>query len=209
MPISCFCSNCGARIRAPEKAAGRKAKCPKCRATTVIPTLQDEVPIARKVDAPQERHWSQPPPLRLKAVSAVEEPPPENDAGTRTDEAVSELKDQWPKTTPGGKVAAGGCACFLALVFLCAGIGTLTNDSGAVDKDEAIIIAKGFINQRLRWDDEADFGSLWNGTEDMKAWREGNVWIVQGHAKAKNGFGVKGRFFFQVRMVKPNPRELV
>lgn len=74
MSIACFCSHCGARIRAPEKAAGRKAKCPKCRAETVIPTLQakDSPKDARSVlevlpveeDGPQVRHWSAPPPVR-------------------------------------------------------------------------------------------------------------------------------------------------
>jgi hypothetical protein len=37
MPIIVTCSRCDARIRAPEIAAGRKAKCPKCRAEIVVP----------------------------------------------------------------------------------------------------------------------------------------------------------------------------
>lgn len=74
MSIPCFCSHCGARIHAPDKAAGRKAKCPKCGATTVVPALPDEGPtkgaesviedLHREAKAPQVAAWEIPPPVR-------------------------------------------------------------------------------------------------------------------------------------------------
>jgi hypothetical protein len=37
MPIAVLCPACGARINAPDGAAGRQGKCPKCKAALIIP----------------------------------------------------------------------------------------------------------------------------------------------------------------------------
>jgi hypothetical protein len=43
MPIVVPCPHCSARIRAPENAAGRKAKCPKCRAPIIVSFVAPKV----------------------------------------------------------------------------------------------------------------------------------------------------------------------
>jgi DNA-directed RNA polymerase subunit RPC12/RpoP len=46
MPISFRCDGCGAAINAPEKAAGRQAKCPSCSAPVFVPQAPVSVPPA-------------------------------------------------------------------------------------------------------------------------------------------------------------------
>lgn len=65
MSLSCTCSHCGARMRAPAKAAGCQAKCPKCRASITVPPLPAN---ACEEDVPQSagiRSTLQPPPIDL------------------------------------------------------------------------------------------------------------------------------------------------
>lgn len=44
MPIAITCTSCGSRINAPDAAAGKKAKCPKCKAVVSIPSNEDKQP---------------------------------------------------------------------------------------------------------------------------------------------------------------------
>ena len=37
MPITVFCPNCGKKLKAPDTAAGRKAKCPQCQTVLTLP----------------------------------------------------------------------------------------------------------------------------------------------------------------------------
>jgi phage FluMu protein Com len=46
MPISVVCPSCNQRLSAPDKSAGRNAKCPKCSAVVVIPTADAQWPQA-------------------------------------------------------------------------------------------------------------------------------------------------------------------
>lgn len=39
MSIEAICDNCGSRLKAPDTAAGRKLRCPKCQQPTVVPEL--------------------------------------------------------------------------------------------------------------------------------------------------------------------------
>ena len=58
MPISVTCNNCGSNIKAPDNAAGKKAKCPRCQGELQIPSTQIAVApktIARPVQpAPKQ-----------------------------------------------------------------------------------------------------------------------------------------------------------
>lgn len=40
MPITCECPQCGKRLKAPDSAAGKKAKCPDCGTAVPIPALK-------------------------------------------------------------------------------------------------------------------------------------------------------------------------
>ena len=66
MAIDFQCKHCGKRIEAPDKLAGKRGKCPKCRATLVIPEpAQEEGDPLRlqplDMNEEQERHrlWSE------------------------------------------------------------------------------------------------------------------------------------------------------
>src|SRR4029077_19974431 len=52
MPISIACS-CGAKLRAPDAAAGKTVACPKCKARVSVPS--ERVSPAREPDAPSVR----------------------------------------------------------------------------------------------------------------------------------------------------------
>jgi hypothetical protein len=47
VPISITCSACGAKMRAPDRAAGSKTKCPKCSSLLVIPAAPAAVRLSR------------------------------------------------------------------------------------------------------------------------------------------------------------------
>lgn len=46
MPIAIACPSCGAKMKAPDEAAGRKVKCPKCSTPLVVPTVTLDEPPA-------------------------------------------------------------------------------------------------------------------------------------------------------------------
>jgi hypothetical protein len=55
MPISVFCPKCGKKLKAPDTAAGKKAKCPQCQTVLTLPaagTVQDEVLDAEAITPP-------------------------------------------------------------------------------------------------------------------------------------------------------------
>ena len=43
MAIRFKCNKCGAGIKAPDKAAGKTAKCPKCKEVLVVPNLEQNM----------------------------------------------------------------------------------------------------------------------------------------------------------------------
>ncbi|MCP4455838.1 MAG: hypothetical protein GY809_30635 [Planctomycetes bacterium] len=66
MAIPFQCKHCGKKIEAPDKLAGKRGKCPKCRATLVIPdpAQAEDVPLRLQPldsEEEQERHrlWSE------------------------------------------------------------------------------------------------------------------------------------------------------
>ena len=51
MPIAVVCPSCDSRLNAPDAAAGKTVKCPKCKAPMVIPTPEAD-PGFEAVDDP-------------------------------------------------------------------------------------------------------------------------------------------------------------
>jgi hypothetical protein len=47
MPISVSCWSCGTRLKAPEKLAGRKVKCPKCSQELTVPIADPDAPAVQ------------------------------------------------------------------------------------------------------------------------------------------------------------------
>ncbi len=63
------CKNCGQKISVPEVHAGKKGKCPKCKAIVVVPEINDDIPLKlRDSDTDNLQYVPKPPEpeLRLK-----------------------------------------------------------------------------------------------------------------------------------------------
>jgi hypothetical protein len=72
MSISVVCSNCSAKLNAPDSAAGKKVKSPKCQTTLVVPEALPEAQEFEVVDE-VEPQPAKKPPVKAKSVAAVEE----------------------------------------------------------------------------------------------------------------------------------------
>jgi LSD1 subclass zinc finger protein len=67
MPIAVVCSTCSARLNAPDGAAGKKVKCPKCQTPIVVPDLQPmQFEVVEDEPAPARRPAGKP--SRVKAA---------------------------------------------------------------------------------------------------------------------------------------------
>jgi hypothetical protein len=67
MPIAVVCSNCSARLNAPDGAAGKKVKCPKCQSPIVVPDIQPmQFEVVEDEPAPARRPAGKP--TRVKAA---------------------------------------------------------------------------------------------------------------------------------------------
>jgi len=62
MPIPVVCPSCATKLRAPEKMAGRKTKCPKCGTVVVVPNSAPEAPAPVRAESlPQPVKRVEPP----------------------------------------------------------------------------------------------------------------------------------------------------
>jgi len=66
MPIAVQCSGCGGKFRAPDEAAGKRVKCPKCSSSFVIPASQAAHQVAHV--------WQKPPTSREASSFATSSP---------------------------------------------------------------------------------------------------------------------------------------
>lgn len=55
MPISVLCPECDAPVNAPDSAAGKRAKCPKCGGVMILPGGEEEAPPPDEEPAPRRR----------------------------------------------------------------------------------------------------------------------------------------------------------
>jgi hypothetical protein len=53
MSIAVVCTNCSAKLNAPDSAAGKKVKCPKCQTSMIVPEPLPEEPAFEVVDEPE------------------------------------------------------------------------------------------------------------------------------------------------------------
>jgi predicted RNA-binding Zn-ribbon protein involved in translation (DUF1610 family) len=82
MPISVACSTCGSKIKAPDSAAGKEAKCPKCGASLVVPLTGTSTADSEHVAAPLT-NVAPPPPAVVQSrppVAAIQEVLPSRQA---------------------------------------------------------------------------------------------------------------------------------
>lgn len=83
------CSNCGKKLRQDEKFIGKKAKCPACMKTTVVPDLKEteEKPVEEQANSPVDEPKAETP------VEEIQQTEPE-----QTEETQDEIKEEVPET---------------------------------------------------------------------------------------------------------------
>jgi predicted nucleic acid-binding Zn-ribbon protein len=89
MSIELHCENCGKRLQAPDKAAGKQSKCPSCGGSIYVPTPAEEIeelPLASEDDTDLQREQAlQAERRRLDRILAGDE----ETAGGRRSSSVS------------------------------------------------------------------------------------------------------------------------
>jgi LSD1 subclass zinc finger protein len=94
MPISITCSTCNKKLKVPDAAAGKKVRCPACKAVVMVPVPEEELvaPDDDLVEPDEDTAISEaPPPPKKKAAwdkgsPNEEKPPNEEDEGYGLDE---------------------------------------------------------------------------------------------------------------------------
>lgn len=77
MPRTIGCPNCPTKLKVPDDAGGRRAKCPKCGMVMTIPSGSEPLPSAREVEpAPFVPHTPEPPLAPPPAAKPDDSPPP-------------------------------------------------------------------------------------------------------------------------------------
>ncbi|MBN9518901.1 hypothetical protein J0H58_10345 [bacterium] len=74
MPIPVVCANCQTRLNAPDAAAGKKVKCPKCQAVMAVPAAAEPPPPAAS-GTPFDFGGGSPPPPRSAPPEPASPPP--------------------------------------------------------------------------------------------------------------------------------------
>jgi hypothetical protein len=93
MPIAVVCSNCSAKLNAPDGAAGKKVKCPKCQSPIVVPDIQPmQFEVVEDEPAPARRPAGKP--TRVKA--AVEDDDDDRPRRKRRSEEEEDDEDDRP-----------------------------------------------------------------------------------------------------------------
>ncbi len=133
MPIALQCSGCSAKMNAPDTAAGKKVKCPKCGATLVVPgATKAAPPAASPAKAPAPAPKAPPPPAAAKKPATPLEEQwlnspllAKNRYLTRGKTWVRKYGPEYNLTVPGSdevlgeaNIRAGGLMVFLGLFSL-------------------------------------------------------------------------------------------
>jgi hypothetical protein len=109
MPIAVVCPSCAAKMRAPDSAAGRKTKCPKCGTTLVVPKPSaehaqrpDQQPLPLSVTGPK------PTPVRIDSPPKPTSALLGRDSGfaARTDESPPDARGESLRASVPGAVPA-------------------------------------------------------------------------------------------------------
>ena len=88
MPITVSCSECGTNLKAPDNAAGRKVKCPKCSAVIAVPADAVEDNIS---SAPPSRTSPAAPPLPARRPPRDDYEDDDRQSGRRPDRYDDDL----------------------------------------------------------------------------------------------------------------------
>ncbi|MBY0456844.1 MAG: zinc-ribbon domain-containing protein, partial [Gemmataceae bacterium] len=118
MPIPVQCRECSARLNAPDAAAGKKVKCPKCGSPLTVPAAEPE-PEFEEVDEPDAADEPAPKPKKKTAKAAVaddEDDRPKKSKKDRDDEDEDDRPRPKKKGAKGKKKAKSGGGMVFALV---------------------------------------------------------------------------------------------
>jgi hypothetical protein len=83
MPISVVCPGCSAKLNAPDAAAGKKVKCPKCQGAIVVPAAAAQFEVVEDEPAPPAKKPVAAAPARPRVKAEVEADGKEEDARPR------------------------------------------------------------------------------------------------------------------------------
>ena len=113
------CGNCGAKIRVPDSAVGKKGKCPKCATVmTITPDPEEPAPPPAAGGSPFDFGGSapEPPAPRRKAAAP---PPVEEDGPAASDEADDAARDAAPARPPSTGLSMASLICGILGVLCC------------------------------------------------------------------------------------------
>lgn len=116
MPILATCPSCQAALNAPDSAAGKQVRCPRCKTAVPIPKQDDEAEMQLLLDAAEDEvgqptgTTSLPPPPRPTSATS-------RTGGTQPSATHQPKRSKINPRTP----RPGGTTRFLALVFLIVG----------------------------------------------------------------------------------------
>jgi len=91
MPISVTCGSCSTKLKAPESAAGRKVKCPKCGTLAPVPVETAAAPVAAVAKSANRGT----PSVKAKPANPIAEPIPESESASSPE---PELLEQFAMT---------------------------------------------------------------------------------------------------------------
>ena len=104
MPIAVTCPECSAKMKAPDAAAGKKVKCPKCGEMLTVPAAQAEFEVVedepappKKVKAEVEEEEDEKPKKKAKAIAEDDEDEDEKPKKKRAQAEADEDEDAKPK----------------------------------------------------------------------------------------------------------------
>ena len=109
MPIAVVCPSCAAKMRAPDSAAGRKTKCPKCGTALVVPRPgSDHAQSPHQQPLPRSVSGSEPTPVRFDSPPKPTSALLGKDFGfeARTDESSSDTRGESVRSSVPGAVPA-------------------------------------------------------------------------------------------------------
>lgn len=101
MPIVVACPDCQARVTAPDSAAGKRVKCPKCQSLMILPEAEPDFEVVE--DKPRPAAVRKPKPVVVEDEDADEEPHPRRRPRDEDDE-----EDDRPRKKGKKKAASRG-----------------------------------------------------------------------------------------------------
>ena len=107
MSILVVCSSCSARLNAPDSAAGKKVKCPKCQAALVVPTPLPAEPAFEVVEEEPEKPAVRPKVKTDVFVEDDEDEAPRKKRRVEIDDDEDDDDDDRPRKKKRKEPAAG------------------------------------------------------------------------------------------------------